>query len=222
MKMEDLDAVLGIFWRAFEPPEADMILPMVYPQGLQPDMLASMRAWIISHQEEGTSSSGFCARNNATGEIAGISYWTLEADPPADAQCIEKAYEAAMEKRIKRPPVEGMNRELEAAFFKTAFHAELETMGGKSYVELGILATDSKYQGHGVGKALLAHGLEEVVDKLELPSFVLASRMGKPLYERAGFEEKTALPFDGRERGGRSEGRHWIMVRPAHGAGVRQ
>lgn len=60
------------------------------------------------------------------------------------------------------------NTALEEEIFKAAFHAELGTMAGRSYIDLGLLATDPKYQGKGAGKALLAQGLAEVVDKLGL------------------------------------------------------
>lgn len=215
LELEDTDAVLQVFWRAFEPLEADMILPMVYPQGLQPEVVVSLRKYLLAHHEGGSPSYGFCARDSVTREIMAISHWTVNTDPPSEADGIQKAYDAAVETRSKRLVPEGKNTALEEAFFKVAFSTELETMAGRSYVDLGLLATDPKYQGKGAGKALLAQGLSEVVDKLALPCYVLASRSAKPLYEKAGCELKDVFPFDCRKYGGRSEGKHWIMVRPA-------
>lgn len=217
--LEGVDAVLHVLWRAFEPPEADMVLPMIYPGGLQPDVIESLRGDVLAQHDVGGSSYGFCAREANTGEIAAISHWTVNADSPSDDEAIRKAYDAAVDARSKRLVPKSRNTALEEAIFKAAFHTKLGTMAGRSYIDLGLLATDPKYQGKGAGKALLAQGLTEVVvlvDKLGLPCYVLSSKSAKALYKQAGFELRHVFAFDCREYG-RSEGRHWVMVRPGKG-----
>lgn len=199
-----------------------MILPMIYPRGLQPDVIHSLKEYLLAQHEGGGSSYSFCARDRTTGEIAAISHWTLNTDVPSDANGIQKALDAAVEARSKRLVPEGKNAALEEAYFKAAFCTELETMAGRSYVDLGLLATDPKHQGKGIGKTLLSQGLREVVDEIGLPCYVLSSRMARPLYEKAGFVVKEALAFDCREWRGRSEGRHWVMVRPAEDSQSRE
>jgi GNAT superfamily N-acetyltransferase len=197
MKPEDLDTVVQIFWHAFEPIEADMVLPMVYPQGSQPDLIASLRATFLADLVEEGSSYDFCARDNATGEIASVSRWNVNKHPPADATALQKAYETAAQRRSKRRKVMGMNSGLQDAYYKVAFFAEAETMNGcYPYVSLGLLATNPRYQGKGAGKALINQGLTQIADIMDMPCFVLASRTAKPLYERAHFKVKGVLPLD--------------------------
>ena len=62
--VEGVDAVLYVLWRAFEPPEADMILPMIYLGGLQPDAIESLRGDVLAQHDVGGSSYGFCARED--------------------------------------------------------------------------------------------------------------------------------------------------------------
>jgi GNAT superfamily N-acetyltransferase len=216
MKTEDLDTVVQIFWHAFEPLEADMVLPMVYPQGLQPDLMASLRAAFLDSLEKEGSSYAFCARDSATGEIASISRWNVNGHPPADAAALQKAYEIAAKQRSERLKVVGMNRRLQEAYHEVAFFTEAKVMSGcYPYVSLGLLATNPRYQGKGAGRALINQGLIQMADITNMPCFVLASRTARSLYERAHFKVKKVLPFDCRNYGGRSEGRHWAMVRAA-------
>lgn len=126
---------------------------------------------------------------------------------------IEAEFEAADRARGAGEPIAGMNDELGQAFFRAAFFAESTTVEGAPYATLELLATGPAHSRRGVGSLLLRHGLE-VVDRKGILCYVSAGICGRPLYEKFGFEVTKALSFDGRAWGGRSEGKHWSMLRP--------
>ena len=66
---------------------------------------------------------------------------------------------------------------------------------------------------------MLAWGLGEA-DKVGLPVYLEASRVGEPLYSRYGFERGRRVPFDSLKYGGEKAVEHVIMIRPARERGV--
>ena len=59
---------------------------------------------------------------------------------------------------------------------------------------------------------LLRQGLEKA-DRLGLPVVIISGISGRLLYERYGFRVLNELPLDCRDYGGRSDGKHWSMLR---------
>ena len=214
LKREELDDFIKVSWAAFEPLEANMIYPMLYPNGLQPDVMERMRYRLLGQTNGNLGAYCYSAKDSTTGEIAGISWWSLNEEPPKTNEEIDALFEKAWRTRSGGPAVEGMNRALDQAFFTAAFHTEMEVMAGRPYMSLMMLATSPRYQRGGAGSLLLKDGLDRA-DKLGLPVCLCSGICGKPLYERFGFQVVRDLPLNCLDYGGRSDGRHWCMVRPA-------
>ncbi|KAK0933204.1 hypothetical protein LTR48_005067 [Friedmanniomyces endolithicus] len=192
LQLSELDDFIRIYWAAFAPPEADMILPMLYPRGLTPDLMTELRARLLRETEGGKlGDTCFAAKDSETGEIVAVSKWAVNLHPATTRAEAEAELEQVREARFGGPAVEGVNRGLGEAFL-TAFH-----------------------QRKGAGALLLRDGLARFADRLGLPVYLDAGAFGRPLYEKFGFEIIREFPFDGRKYGGRSEGKHWCMVRPA-------
>jgi hypothetical protein len=85
-------------------------------------------------------------------------------------------------------------------------------------VELETLFTHPKYQGNGVGSALLQWGLDEA-DRLGLMIYLEATEEGRPLYERFGFEAIKVVKFDAGAFGGVGKHQYTVseMVQSTHG-----
>ena len=214
LQYEELDDYIRVYWAAFEPLEADMVMPMVYPNGLQPDVMDLMKTRIVRETEGKLAELCFCAKDVQTGEVVAVSRWALNEHPPLNRDGIDAEYRKVQEARYGGTPVAGANSELGAAFLRALLYSEYETMRGQPYMCLRLLATHPRHHRKGAGSMLLQQGLDKA-DRLGLPSYLDASVNGKPLYERFGFKAIATIPFDGRQYGGRSEGKHHIMVRPA-------
>ena len=212
----ELDDYIKVCWAAFEPLEADMVMPMMYPNGLQPDVIDLMKTRIVRETEGKLGDLCFCAKDVQTGEVVAVSRWALNEHPPSTAEEIDAEYNKVKKARYGGTPVAGANSELGEAFLRALIYSEHETMRGQPYMCLRLLATHPRYHRKGAGSMLLRQGLEKA-DRLGLPTYLDASVNGKPLYERNGFNTIGVIPFDGRRYGGRSEGKHAIMVRPAQG-----
>lgn len=216
LQLEDLDDFISLYWAAFEPIEADMILPMIYPNGLQPDLVERLKNRVLRETNGKLSDLCFCAKDTQTGEMVAVSWWALEEHPPRTKDEIDAEWAQANKARNGGAPIAGMNSALGEAFLRAAVYSEYETMRGNPYMSLRLLATHPRHHRRGAGSLLLRHGLEKA-DRLKLPVYLDAGINGKPLYERIGFKVTSDFPFDGREWGGRSEGKHWCMMRPAQG-----
>ncbi|KAI6779957.1 Puromycin N-acetyltransferase-like protein [Emericellopsis cladophorae] len=94
--------------------------------------------------------------------------------------------------RAERFPPSG-DPELARRFFQANVDAALRHMQ-PPYFHLSIIVVRRDAQGLGVGEQLMRHGLARV-DAEGLPSYVNASRAGKGLYARHGFQtvEETHL-----------------------------
>ncbi|CRG89379.1 hypothetical protein PISL3812_06415 [Talaromyces islandicus] len=152
-------------------------------------------------QEEPTEKAfSFKAVDTETGEIVGVSRWTIfYQDEPVTKTLEEEAMQAML------PALPQVRTK---ALY--AFRMCLERIGRKSValpplkegedlnsvkmrskrVYLDVLAVDPSHQGQGIGKALLQWGLDEA-DRLGLITFLESTREGRPLYEKYGFEPTT-------------------------------
>lgn len=214
LKVEEVDDFIKLAWEAFSPLEANMIKPMIFPQGLQPEVLDLLRHWQLNQGKEDIESNCFCAKDSASNEIIGISRWRSNDKPPRDRKELDERFEQARKSRQGGPDNVQMNTALSDAYFKTSFYCEAETMGEVPYITLRMLAVHPNHQRRGVGSVLLKNGLTKA-DQLGLPVYLDSALMGKSLYERHGFETKSEMPLNCLDYGGRSDGKHWLMVRPA-------
>ncbi|WPH00491.1 Hypothetical protein R9X50_00332000 [Acrodontium crateriforme] len=213
LQPNELDEWTNVFWDSFEPVEVDMIVPMIYPMGLTPEVFEQLRQRTLITSGGELSLRCFVAKDVANGEIVGISQWRVETDPITSQAEFDKRLENMIAKRIGANPVDGANSLLGAAFIEAAFRCEYEETGGKPYVMLQLLATKPGYGRNGVGSLLLRYGFAKY-DSLQLPTYLDAGVNGMPLYKKHGFTVTRVFPFDARNYGGRSEGKHWCMIRP--------
>jgi len=214
LQPSELDDFIRLYWASFEPLEADMVLPMVYTGGLQPEVIQQAGDRIKRETGGNLSDFCFCARDTETDELIAVSWWAIVEHPSKTAEEIEAEYQIAHRARYGADSVSiaGMNTPLGEAFLKVLIYSEAETMQGQPYMTLRILATHPKHHRKGAGSLLLRQGLEKA-DRLNLPVYLDSARSGKALYERHDFVVTSDFPFDARQYGGRSEGKHWCMVR---------
>ncbi|KAK5114464.1 hypothetical protein LTR62_002399 [Meristemomyces frigidus] len=213
LREEDLDAFIKLQWTAFEPLEADMIMPMIYTAGLLPDIQERLRQRLLSETNGDLGKYCFVARDTTSKQAVGISWWAVKREPPKTQEEVETQWQTVLQAQNASSPTAGFNTVLAEAFQKAAIFTEFKVMRGIPYSSLRVLAVHSQYQRRGIGSLLLEHGLRKFGDDLRLPVYLTCGVAGKPLYERHGFEVVCDFPFDGREYGGRSEGRHWCMFR---------
>jgi predicted N-acetyltransferase YhbS len=213
LKGDELDDFIKTYWSAFEPLSANMIMPMIYRNGLQGDTIEHFRTRILRQTGGDLAAYCFTAKDINSGDIVGVSWWRVNGNPPKTKTEFDAAYEQACEDRAKEPTVEGVHEELFHAYFRAAFYSEMETVDGQPCMTLCMLAVNPKYHRRGAGSLLLKHGLRKA-DSLKLPVYLDCGVMGKPLYERYGFQVAGDFPLNCLEYGGRSDGRHWLMMRP--------
>jgi GNAT superfamily N-acetyltransferase len=213
LEHHELDEFLRVHWAAFEPIEVNMIYPMIYPLGFRDDLLARMRSRVLRQTGGDLAAHCFCAKDHS-GTIIAISWWTVVDDPPKTDEEIDRRFRKAYAARNLGDGVEGFQSDLDYAFFKAAFYSEAKVVQGKPYMGLRMLATDPQHNRRGAGSLLLKHGLRKA-DQLQLPVYLDSGIAGRDLYARHGFEITCDFPLNCLEYGGRSDGRHWCMLRPA-------
>lgn len=209
---KDLDNFIQLYWKAFEPLEADMVAPMMYPSGLSQELQTRMRNRILPDVGPAKDLC-FVAREESSGSIVAIARWGIVSQPPSTPAEADVAFADAVRKKESEIQVEGENEVLSSAYFKASWYAENEVVAGRPYMTLRLLAADPLFGRRGAGTALLVSGLDRADDQ-DLPVFLSGATMGKPLYEKFGFRVLKTVPFDGRDYGGRSAGTHWCMWRP--------
>ncbi|GAB7349546.1 hypothetical protein MBLNU459_g0247t1 [Dothideomycetes sp. NU459] len=143
------------------------------------------------------------------GRPVGVAVWKIY---PHDRGADELAAEAKKAQADGFPP--NANTHMMEAFFGTVSAAKRKHLDGRAFVLLDILATDPDHHRRGVGAVQLKWGLAEA-DKLRVPAYLEASKMGRPLYARYGFEGLEPLDFDARPYGGPEDIEHTLMLRPA-------
>lgn len=107
-----------------------------------------------------------------------------------------------------------------ASLFDPLDAARDETMGvEKSFFMLNSLATHPDHQGRGAGNLLLDWGVKKA-DNEGLVTYLDATQIAKPIYEKRGFEVKRAIDWDRTKWGGEGVDVHYCMVRQPKSAGV--
>lgn len=198
---------------AFQPPEADIIMPMVFHPTPLTDP-AIQACYLSTFECPSPTNKLFFAKDPSTNTVLGISRWQLfspdaSISPDVHTQLAKAHANAPVSEAAAIP---GMNLALANAYFETAFKAKHAVP--RPFVELKMLAVHPEHQGKGVGAALVRDGLRWV-DEMQVPALVIAAVQGRPLYERCGFDEVRDFPLDAREFGGYGEGKHWVMIRKA-------
>lgn len=203
---------MELMWDAFN----DSLMGLMYPKGFTEAAKAHNVEHLIKEWRRHPDLNKYMKvidaelpENDPMGKIVGVSHWKFylhqRSNEELDAEKKEKADEPF-------PP--DVNEELLKEFFGEIGKHKREIMGGKPYVLLSLLATRKAYHRRGIGAMHLRWGLEQA-DQLNLPSYLEASPMGKPLYLRMGYEELRPLPFDAKKWGATEDLPHSILLRPA-------
>lgn len=138
------------------------------------------------------------------GRVVGVSVWKFY---PLERTKEEIDAEDEEAKGESLPP--SADPDFMSRFFGKMTQSKRETLGAKAHVLLHILATDPAHHRRGVGSKSLEWGLGEA-DRLGVVAYLEASRIGRPLYEKWGFEPVSNFDFDGIAP-------HTVMVRPVQG-----
>lgn len=95
-------------------------------------------------------------------------------------------------------PVPGADEEGRPAakeFYNYLNRVRREYMGTKPFVFLHLLVTDPEHHRRGAGGLLLRWGTK-IADDVQLPSFLESTLVGRPLYQRWGFEPRHEETWD--------------------------
>ena len=108
------------------------------------------------------------------------------------------------------PPADLFNAELLAYADGTQFQKRVEHMGNRAFIHVHALYTSPKAYRRGAGSMMMQYAVEQA-EKYNLPMFLLATRLGKSLYVKFGFESKEEVVFNIKD--GVTE-TQTVMVRP--------
>lgn len=94
-----------------------------------------------------------------------------------------------------------------------------EIMGTeKPFFMLNSLATHPDHQGRGAAKLLLDWGMNKA-DTERLVTYLDATQIARPIYEKRGFEVRRVVEWDRTKWGGEGKDVHYCMVRQLGGGG---
>ena len=206
----DVDAYTEIMWQAFRPDVMGLMYPNGYTDAAREHSKAgTLKTW-RKHPEKVKKLKVIDTAlpdDDPYGKIVGVSDWLFYPKERTEAELAE---EEAESKEGGFPP--DSNHELLKAFFPIMTNAKKDHLGGKPHIRCHILVTHPHHHRRGAGAMQLRWGFEQA-DKLGVPVWLEASPIGRPLYEREGFETVGWLPFDARDWGSEKELRHALMIR---------
>ncbi|OCK80868.1 acyl-CoA N-acyltransferase [Lepidopterella palustris CBS 459.81] len=140
-----------------------------------------------------------------TGKIISCAKWRFNLK--------ERSKEEVEESLPKVPePLPDSNVAAEKDFVEYLANSRREWMGGKPFYFMHVLATHPDHHRRGAGAMLLKWGLDQA-DKAGLPSYLEASDMGRPLYERLGYRPVKETFFDLSKYGAEGMERNTAMLR---------
>lgn len=100
-----------------------------------------------------------------------------------------------------------------SSIFDPLDEARDEIMGtGRPFFMLNSLATHPEHQGRGAGKLLLDWGVKKA-DGEGLVTYLDATQVAKPIYEKQGFHVKRVVEWDRKVWGGEGVDVHYCMIR---------
>ncbi|KAK0315740.1 hypothetical protein LTR01_001040 [Friedmanniomyces endolithicus] len=198
LEESDMGVAYELMWETFKPD----IMGLMYPDGINDAIrewsnsksLASWRKDPEKYKKNKVIDTDL-PDDDPFGKIVGVADWEFY---PKYRSKEEREKSSAESEKDGLPPL--INETMMKDFMGQSGEAKEEQLGGKPFVYLHILATHPKHHRRGVGAMHLRWGFEQA-EKLGLPVYLESSPIGRPLYERNGFEIKGWLPFDGREYG---------------------
>ena len=140
--------------------------------------------------------------DTSTNEMVAGARWTFHrpSDPAATLRTpeeLDKDYEAS-------EPYAESHPEIWTEIFSMIYGNKREIMGLRPYYSLDTLVTHPDHHRRGAGGLLGKWGLEKA-DEAGVEAYLEASPMGRPLYERWGFEPVKDISLDLRRWGGDEE-----------------
>ncbi|PVI01770.1 acyl-CoA N-acyltransferase [Periconia macrospinosa] len=154
-----------------------------------------------------------CVDKSTSTIIAG-SRWTYHK--PSDPTATTRTPQDLDNDYTTPDPYPESNLEVWNAFFDLFHATKREVMGLKRFWKLDTLVTDPAHHRRGAGRLLLEEGLRRV-DEEGVECYLESSQVGRPLYEKFGFEPVKDISLDLRRWGGDEEIVWTIMRRPAKG-----
>ncbi|USP79709.1 gnat family protein [Curvularia clavata] len=134
--------------------------------------------------------------------IAGAK-WRINEKERSE-EVVEKMYPKPQGKDLEKPAV--------VDFFAFLSRVRKQYMGTKPFCFLHILVTHPDHHRKGAGTMLLNWGISKA-DSLGLPAFLESSAMGRPLYERLGFQAREVVTFDLKKYGLEGTDTNTVMIR---------
>ncbi|KAI6303667.1 hypothetical protein MCOR22_007383 [Pyricularia oryzae] len=185
----DVTAIARVGSAAFDP-VTDPMMRRIFPQHLQQpgvDAQAKWRAWRKTCRlQDDPNSIIMVAVDEELDEVVGYAWWVAPPKPDQEPFVAPK-----------EPKFAGVDPEARGEAL-VAIESAIEFIFGKSreHYELSILAVHPQHGRKGIGKNLVQWGLDRArSDKKD--AYLIATPMGKPLYERLGFVAIGDVPFLG-------------------------
>ncbi|KAF2491930.1 acyl-CoA N-acyltransferase [Lophium mytilinum] len=197
---EDVDAYMAIRQAAF----GDNVFRILFsrPDGPSPEVYAQIRDSVRDLIANDKHAFFLKVTDTDTGEIIAGAKWK-----------VFRTEKEILEELELPPPTSDSDPECWNPFMKLLSDAKKEIMALRPYWMLDALSTHPAHHRRGAGAILTQWGLERA-DNEGLETYLEASTMGQPLYEKYGFRPIKTLSFDLGEFGGEGVQEFQSMVRP--------
>lgn len=138
----------------------------------------------------------------STTDIIAAARWTYHR--PGDHTATMRTQQEVDEELKIHEPYPESHPDVWNALFRLLYENKREIMGLRPYWSLDTLVTHPEHHRRGAGALLMKKGLEQV-DEAGVECYLEASPVGRPLYERWGFEPVKDIALDLRTWGGSEE-----------------
>lgn len=216
MEEMDLEVYPNLIWAAFKDDLMQIMYPNGYPQASREQTTRESIAKWRKHPEKihwNKVIDTDLPADDPGRQMVGVAHYdihpTARTTADLDAEDAEKGPE---------DPDPAMNRAFCDEFFGDIKRIRRETMGGKPYVLLHMLATHPDHHRRGVGAMQLEWGSKKA-EEMGVECYLESSPIGRPLYEKHGYVKVGDLPLDARGHGHEKDLPHVVMIRPAKGSG---
>ncbi|KAI9712441.1 MAG: hypothetical protein M1820_001654 [Bogoriella megaspora] len=187
---------------------SDFLNPYIWPNGRLPSDNAMLDAQHAKELRDDPNTYFLHVVDTSTNTSIACAQWIYM--PPRSA--------SELAKPISLPEfAPSSNHEVMKFVFEGFLRARDEIMGGKEFWMLAVLVTHPEGQRRGAGGMLLDWGIERA-ERDGLECYLEASKMGRPLYEKFGWEGVRDQRYDvSRWAGKEAEHRSTCMVRKPRG-----
>lgn len=161
--------------------------------------IIAVAVWKLMNAEENA-----CARRKAKEEVT-TEHASVPVETEQPATGHNPRYQTFLPPELRLDALQSLFVPLDTA--------RDEIMGTeKPFFMLNSLATHPEHQGRGAARLLLDWGIKKADDE-GLVTFLDASQVARPIYEKRGFEVKRSIEWDRKVWGGEGVDVHYCMVR---------